>query len=93
VTHDMLELPGAAQPVGRAKAPGGHRYFEGVVTESRFRPLARRRLRTARPPAVFMRERNPWTRRRRTRLGWYVRFIGRASRRVRPEVGRASAAA
>jgi hypothetical protein len=33
------------------------------------RPLARRRLRTARPAAVCMRLRKPWTRFRRIRLG------------------------
>ena len=41
----------------------------------RFRPLARRALRTARPPLVFIRSRNPWVRRRLIRLGWNVRFM------------------
>jgi hypothetical protein len=43
------------------------------------RPFARRRLITAWPPGVLMRARNPWVRWRRTRLGWYVRFIGGSS--------------
>ena len=51
-------------PVGR-----DHPRFDGVDGVSRFRPLARRRLSTSRPPWVFIRERKPWTRRRRIRLG------------------------
>lgn len=60
------------------KRPGdpGHRYFDGTDTARRLRPFARRRFSTARPPLVFMRDRKPWTRLRRIRLGWYVRFIG-----------------
>ena len=41
----------------------------------RLRPLARRALRTARPPLVFIRSRKPWVRRRLIRLGWNVRFM------------------
>ena len=43
-------------------------------TETRLRPLARRREITARPLLVFMRERNPCVLERRRRLGWNVRF-------------------
>jgi len=43
-------------------------------TETRLRPLARRREITARPLLVFMRERNPCVFERRRRLGWNVRF-------------------
>jgi hypothetical protein len=49
-------------------------YFLAVVTERRLRPRARRRRRTARPPRVFMRARNPWVRFRLLLCGWYVRF-------------------
>ena len=48
--------------------------FEGIVGTSRLRPFDRRRRRTARPPAVDIRARNPWLRFRFVRLGWYVRF-------------------
>ena|SRR5579871_673007 len=43
-------------------------------TETRLRPLARRRESTARPLLVFMRERKPCVFERRRRLGWNVRF-------------------
>jgi hypothetical protein len=43
-------------------------------TETRLRPLARRRDSTARPLLVFMRERKPCVFERRRRLGWNVRF-------------------
>lgn len=43
-------------------------------TETRFRPLARRRERTAWPLLVFIRLRKPWTLLRLRRLGWNVRF-------------------
>jgi len=48
-------------------------------TVSRFRPFARRRFNTFRPPFVFMRSRNPWVFARRRRLGWNVRFIEQVS--------------
>jgi hypothetical protein len=38
-------------------------------TERRFRPLARRRLMTARPARVLIRSKNPWVRFRRKLLG------------------------
>jgi hypothetical protein len=52
-----------------------HAYFEEMLTAIRFRPLARRAFKTARPPLVFIRSRNPWVRRRLIRLGWNVRFM------------------
>ena len=44
------------------------------MTETRLRPLARRREITARPLLVFIRTRNPWVFERRRRLGWNVRL-------------------
>ncbi len=64
----MLKLPGLEQPIRPPEATGspreatdplGHTYFEGLVAASLVRPFARRRLRMARPPRVFMRARNP----------------------------------
>lgn len=43
--------------------------------DSRFLPLARRRLMIRRPPLVDIRFRNPWARARLILLGWYVLFI------------------
>lgn len=43
-------------------------------TETRLRPLARRRASTARPLLVFIRVRKPCVFERRRRLGWKVRF-------------------
>src|SRR5215471_21218739 len=43
-------------------------------TETRLRPLARRRDSTARPLLVFIRVRNPCVFERRRRLGWNVRL-------------------
>ena len=48
-------------------------------TVSRFRPFARRRFNTFRPPFVFMRSRKPCVFARRRRLGWNVRFIEQVS--------------
>jgi hypothetical protein len=48
-------------------------------TETRLRPLARRRDKTFWPPWVFMRERNPCFLDRLRRLGWNVR-LGMKSR-------------
>lgn len=50
-------------------------YFPLTETVNLFRPLARRRDKTARPSFVAMRARNPWVVLRRLLLGWYVRFI------------------
>ena len=44
------------------------------LTETRLRPLARRRESTACPLLVFMRLRKPCFLERRRRLGWNVRF-------------------
>ena len=44
------------------------------LTETRFRPLARRRDNTACPLLVFMRRRNPCVLERRRRFGWKVRL-------------------
>jgi hypothetical protein len=52
----------------------------------RWRPFLRRAARTFRPPAVFMRDRNPCVLARRLLRGWYVRFgktIPLHSRRAR----------
>src|SRR5262245_52447518 len=46
-------------------------------TVSRFRPFARRRFRTFRPPFVFIRSRKPCVFFRRRTFGWYVRLIGK----------------
>jgi len=43
-------------------------------TETRLRPLARRREMTARPLLVFIRVRNPCVLERRRRFGWNVRL-------------------
>jgi hypothetical protein len=48
---------------------GAQTYFELIVGTSRLRPFARRRFRTMRPAFVLMRERKPWVRFRRMRLG------------------------
>jgi hypothetical protein len=70
--RDAPELSGLPQPVlaPEATASRFHGYFEGVETQRRLRPLARRRESTERPPFVFIRARNPWTRLRLIRLGW-----------------------
>lgn len=59
----------------------------GMLTVSRLRPLARRRLSTWRPPGVAMRARKPCVRFRRRLLGWYVRFIRSPQRRDKPPWG------
>ena len=43
-------------------------------TERRRRPLSRLARRTALPPRVAIRARNPWVLARLRVLGWYVRF-------------------
>ena len=50
-------------------------FHRDEVTLNRLRPFARRRFSTMRPFLLRMRTRKPWVRRRRRRLGWYVRFI------------------
>lgn len=49
-------------------------YLCAIVTARRLRPLARRRLSTARPDRVCIRARNPWVCFRLLLWGWYVRF-------------------
>ena len=59
-----------AQAQGLVERLGGQlAYFLAIVTVSRLRPLARRRLRIARPCRVFMRLRNPCVRFRRLLWG------------------------
>jgi len=67
----LLELHRPPQAIHRLETAGSrrHRYFDGVETAMRLRPFARRRFSTARPAAVCMRLRKPWTRLRRIRLG------------------------
>ena len=59
-----------------ARAQAGRQNGAAIVqtTVSRRRPRARRRLITARPPRLDMRLRNPCSRLRGIRFGWYVRF-------------------
>ena len=58
-----------------ARAPTCSRdYFFGAEAASRFRPLARLRLSTARPATVELRLRKPWVRFLRSFEGWYVRL-------------------
>lgn len=67
--HPLIITPLAetiAAPEAPARAPG---HLLPVDTESCLRPLARRRLKTARPAFVFIRARNPCVRRLRIRLG------------------------
>ena len=66
-------------PPGRLAEPVGETVFMvysrwPAFTETRLRPLARRRDSTARPLLVFIRERKPCVFERRRRLGWNVRF-------------------
>ena len=57
---------GARSTLDYSRKPG--------FTETRLRPLARRRDKTFWPPWVFMRERNPCFFDRLRRLGWNVRL-------------------
>lgn len=72
-TTERQELPPAAYARRLWKAlalMGGHLgCFGGIETVSRFRPLARLRLKTLRPPGVAIRARKPWVRKRRVLLG------------------------
>ena len=58
--------PGYPRQMDYSRKPG--------FTETRLRPLARRRDNTFWPPWVFMRERNPCFLDRLRRLGWNVRL-------------------
>lgn len=66
---DLLKLGPAANPLVR---PESQAY--SLLTVRRFRPFARRRLRTRRPFLVLIRTRKPWARTRWRVLGWNVRF-------------------
>jgi len=59
--EERLKISAAGQPFAPRKSAG--------QTVSRFRPLARRRLRTFRPPFVFIRSRKPWVFFRRRTFG------------------------
>ena len=59
--EERLDVGAGGQPFATWKA--------ARQTVSRFRPFARRRLRTLRPPLVFIRSRNPWVFFRRRTLG------------------------
>jgi len=67
--HPLVVTPLAETIAASEALAGARRHFVPVDTESCLRPLARRRLRTARPAFVFIRARNPWVRRLRIRLG------------------------
>jgi hypothetical protein len=82
---DPPELGAFLEPLPRSEAligchPHAGRWAYRYDTDSRFRPLARRRFKTIRPFFVLIRTRNPWVRRRRRRLGWNVRFMIRNPR-------------
>jgi hypothetical protein len=59
--EERLKISAASQPFAPRKPAG--------QTVSRFRPFARRRLRTFRPPLVFIRSRKPWVFFRRRTFG------------------------
>jgi hypothetical protein len=69
--EECLKIGASGQSLSSGESAG--------QTVSRFRPFARRRFNTFRPPLVFMRSRNPWVLARRRRLGWNVRFIEQVS--------------
>ena len=86
--QDAVVVPAVEDPVGPPETAGLRRsvtrsscrhphppYLDEIETAMRLRPLARRALRTARPPLVFIRSRKPCVRRRLIRLGWKVRFM------------------
>ena len=71
--RDPFKVSRVQQPLRPGKPTAAaflHRYLEPTVAARRLRPLARRRLRMARPPRVFIRARKPWRRFLRIRLGW-----------------------
>lgn len=63
----------ACMATAREIVQAGYSRYPGL-TETRLRPLARRRESTACPLLVFIRVRNPCVLERRRRLGWNVRF-------------------
>ena len=82
VAVDGIEVPRAREAI-----PALHWSY----AESRLRPLARRRLRIARPARVDIRVRKPCRRLRRRTLGWKVRFISFARGRSRKKWRRSDA--
>ena len=58
----------------RTVKQGSERSVGPQTTVNRRRPRARRRFSTARPPRLDIRLRNPCSRLRGIRFGWYVRF-------------------
>ena len=68
ISSDQLQLAvDSSQPLLSADS-------YSLLTVSRLRPLARRRLSTRRPFLLLIRTRNPWVRLRWRLLGWNVRF-------------------
>jgi len=79
VIVDALELGAPANALVWPEHVRGHegrsrRAGYSLLTVSRFRPFARRRLRTRRPFFELMRTRNPCAFLRRRLFGWNVRF-------------------
>ncbi len=66
-TIDGVEVP-------RTRESAAALHLRASQAERRLRPLARRRLRIARPPREAIRALNPCRRFRRRTFGWYVRF-------------------
>jgi hypothetical protein len=65
----------ATEALRAGRAPAHMAAARRAQTVSLFRPFARRRFSTLRPPLVFIRCRNPWVFLRRRWLGWNVRFM------------------
>ena len=59
--EERLEIGAFGQPLASREA--------ALYTVNRFRPFARRRFNTFRPPLVFIRSRKPWVFFRRRRFG------------------------
>ncbi len=75
MTLQITELGAVMEAVGGREARGPTRARQpgclaGMSIASRWRPLARRRLSTLRPPEVAMRAMNPWVRFLRRLWGW-----------------------
>lgn len=66
--REDAEVPGETVPTL------DHHHFDGIVTASFLRPLARRRRRISRPALVAVRARKPCTLFLRVLCGWYVLF-------------------
>jgi hypothetical protein len=75
VTLQITEFGAVMETIGGREARGPTRARQpgclaGMSIARRWRPLARRRLSTLRPPGVAMRAMNPWVRFRRRLWGW-----------------------